>query len=79
MDMTIFDLHEDMIDRFISQDTDLYSRVIRQATNLDPTLDLLIHIRTFAVDNNHIIIEFPNGNVLAVDISASHYHKIEAM
>lgn len=77
MQLWIFDLDEHDIDKFISQDTDRYARILRPATDQDPTVDLIIQVRTFAVDDNHLIFEFPNNGILAVQVPSFHYHKIE--
>lgn len=79
MDITIYDLLEKEIDKFINQDGDLYSRVIRKATDLNPTVDLQISVRTFAVDSNYLIIEYPNSSVVAIKLLSCNYHKIEVM
>lgn len=79
MDITIYDLIETAIDKFINQDGDIYSRIIRPATDLNHTVDLLITVRTFAVDTNNIIIEYPNGTVVAIKLLSCNYHKIEVM
>lgn len=79
MDITIYDLLENEIDKFINQDGDLYSRVIRKATDLVRTVDLQISVRTFAVDCNNLIIEYPNSSVVAIKLPSCNYHKIEVM
>lgn len=79
MDITIYDLIETSVDKFISQDADLYCRIIRPATDLNHTVDLLITVRTFAVDSNNIIIEYPNNSVVAIKLPSCNYHKIEVM
>lgn len=77
MQLWIFDLDEHDIDKFISQDTDRYARILRPATDQNPTVDLIVQVRTFAVDYNHLIFEFPNNGILAVQVPSFHYHKIE--
>ena len=79
MELFIISLDEKMIDKFICQEADLYARIIRPAALNDSTVDLLIKVRTVAVDNNKIIIEFPNGAGLVVNMSNIHYHKIEVL
>ncbi len=79
MELWIFDLDEHDIDKFISQDTDRYARILRPATDKDPTVDLIIKVKTFAVDSEHLIFEFPNNGILAVQVPSFHYHKIEVM
>ena len=78
MHITIYDLVEDKIDDFISQDTDRYSCVI-SVHPLNHTVDLLINVNAVAVGDYCMIIEFPNKNTLVVDISSNYYHKIEVM
>ena len=72
-------LDEKMIDKFNCQESDVYARIIRPAVSYDPTVDLLIKVRTVAVDSNKIIIEFPNGAGLVVNVPNFHYHKIEVV
>lgn len=79
MDITIYDLIETAIDKFINQDGDIYSRIVRPATDLNRTVDLLITVRTFAVDSQNIIIEYPNNSVVAIKLPSCNYHKIEVM
>lgn len=79
MEITITDLLENQVDKFINQDTDIYGKVIRSATENNHTVDLVIKAKTFAVDNNHMIIEYPNINIVAVAISSCMYHKIEVI
>lgn len=78
MDITIFDLLEDKIDDFISQDTDRYGR-IDAVHPLEHTVDLFLNVNAIAVDDHRMIIEFPNNNILVVDIPSNYYHKIEVM
>ena len=78
MDMTIYDLASCQLDKFINQDTDLYGRVVETYTHED-TVDLLINIKTVAVDDHHIIIEFPNNAICAIPVDSFNYHKIEVM
>ena len=77
MTFIIHDLYEPDIDRFINDDSDRYGRVIRSASDEDPTFDLEISVRTVAVDDKHIIIEYPNGNTTVVPISSDNYHYLE--
>lgn len=79
MDITIYDLSEEVLDRFINQDTDRYGRVVRRASEFNKTVDLLINVKAFSVNEEHIFIEFPNGNSLLVPISSNYYHKIEVL
>lgn len=78
MDMTIYDLAENQIDKFINQDTDLYGRVV-STHPLEHTVDILVNIKTVAVDGHYIIIEFPNNNICAIPVDSYNYHKIEVM
>lgn len=78
MDITIYDLVEDKLDDFISQDTDRYGRVT-SVHPLEHTVDLLINVNSVAVDDHRMIIEFPNKGILVVDIPINYYHKIEVM
>ena len=79
MQIFIKSLDEKMIDKFICQESDVYARIIHPATLNDPTVDLLIRVRSVAVDNNKITIEFPNGAGFVVNVSSFHYHKIEVL
>lgn len=79
MEIIIKSLDVNSVDSFVCQDSDLYARIIRPESEIDPTVDLMIQIRTVAVDAEHIIIEFPNGSVFAVNIPSFHYHMIEVM
>ena len=76
---TIFDLALESVDEFISQDTDLFARIVRKETSLNPTVDLLINVKGFTVTVNAIAITFPNDNILFVKIPSSHYSKIEVL
>ena len=79
MEIIITDLLENQIDKFINQDTDVYGKVIRSATENNHTVDLVVKVKTFAVDSNHMILEYPNTNVVAISISSCMYHKIEVI
>lgn len=79
MEIIITDLLENEIDKFINQDTDLYGKVTRSATENNRTVDLVVKVKTFAVDNNHMILEYPNTNIVAISISSCMYHKIEVL
>lgn len=79
MDLTIYDLIESAVDKFINQDSDIYARIIRKPSKHDMTVDLLINVRTVAIDDSHIIIEYPNGAVAAINIPSCNYLKIEVM
>ena len=79
MDITIYDLSEEVLDRFINQDTDRYGRVVRRASEFNKTVDLLINVKAFSVNEEHIFIEFPNGNQLLVPVQSNYYHKIEVL
>lgn len=79
LDLTIYDLIESAVDKFIDQDGDVYGRIIRPATDLNHTVDLLLTVRTFAVDENNLIIEYPNNCVVAIKLPSCNYHKIEVM
>jgi hypothetical protein len=79
MDLTIYDLIESAVDKFINQDSDIYARIVREPSTFDQTVDLLINVRTVAIDDNHIIIEYPNGAVAAINIPSCNYLKIEVM
>ena len=79
MDLFIYDLAVDMVDRFINQDTDRFGRITRKESEFHNTVDLVINVKTVAVDSEHLIIEFPNGNVCAINVPSDHYHKMEIM
>lgn len=79
MEIIIHSLIESAVDKFISGDIDRYATLDRCATAEDNTVDIRIRVRTVAIDDNHIIFEFPNGSVLAVNIPSTHYHKIEVL
>lgn len=79
MDITIYDLIENAVDKFINPSSDLYGRIIREATDLEHTVDLQLTVRTFAVDSSHIIIEYPNDSVVAINIPSCEYLKIEVL
>ena len=79
MDLTIYDLIESAIDKFINQDSDIYAHIIRKPSKFEQTVDLLITVRTVAIDDNHIIIEYPKGAVAAINIQSCNYHKVEVM
>lgn len=79
MDITFYDLIETAVDKFINQDADLYGRIIRKATDLNHTVDLQLTVRTFAVDSNNVIIEFPNNSVVAINLPSCDYLKVEVM
>lgn len=79
MDLRIIELIESAVDKFINQDSDLYAHIDRKATSLNPTVDLTISVRTVAVDSNNIIIEYPNGNYVAINLPSCNYLKIEVM
>lgn len=79
MDITIYDLALDSVDDFISQDSDLYARIVRKETTFNQTVDLLINVKGFTVTVNAIAITFPNDNILFVKIPSSHYSKIEVL
>lgn len=79
MQIIINSLDYKVIDRLICQDSDMYARIIRPDSEEDPTVDVAIHIKTFAVDSEHLIIEFPNNSVLAINLPSFHYHTIEVL
>ena len=79
MDVTIFDLYVEDIDSFISQDTDLYARIVRKETKHNPTVDLLINVKGITVTEKMIAITFPDNNILFVKVPSNHYLKIEVM
>lgn len=79
MDLEFKDLHVDMVDRLINMDTETYGRIVRKATDLNHTVDFLLHVKTVAVDEHRFIIEFPNGNITTLQIPINTYHKIEVM
>lgn len=88
MDITIYDLVASEVDKLITHDSDIYGRSIRpgfamEAPNPEDrepqTVDLLFNVTAFAVDSHHIILEFPNGNILAAPLESYNYHKIEVM
>lgn len=67
------------VDDFVCQDTDLYARIMRDATIEDPTVDLIVQIRAVEIDDDHIVFLFPNNCVLAVNIPSFHYHMVEVL
>ena len=79
LDLFIYDLDESIIDRFINQDTDRYGRVTREAAEHHRTVDLIINVKTVAIDARYLIIEFPNGNVCKIDVPSNHYYKMEIL
>lgn len=79
MDITIFSLDLSIIDKLTTQDMDIYSRVIRKATDYDPTCDLLINLAGLTVTEHHMLFTFPNGNQFFIEVPSNYYHKIEVM
>lgn len=88
MDITIYDLLESEVDKLITHDSDMYGRSIRPGQSMESpfpedrvshTVDLLFNVTAVAVDAHHLIMEFPNGNILAVPLESYNYHKIEVM
>lgn len=88
MDITIYDLLESEVDKLITQDSDMYGRSLRPAQSMKSpfpedrvshTVDLLFDVTAVAVDDHHLIMEFPNGNILVVPLESYNYHKIEVM
>lgn len=79
MDITIYDLAVDDIDLFICSDTDRWGRIVRKESKSNPTVDLLINVKGFAVTENAIAITFPDDNIMFVKIASNHYLKIEVM
>ena len=79
MDIFIYDLDVNSVDKFINPDTDQYGRITRKETDVDQTVDLLINVKTVAIDENFIIVEYPNGNGAVFPVSSCHYHKIEVL
>lgn len=79
MDMIIYDLDVNLVDLFINQSADIYSRIIRKETEFDNTVDVQITVKCLAVDDHNIIIEYPNGAGVHIKIPSNHYHKIEVM
>ena len=79
LDLFIYDLDETVINRFINQDSDRYGRITRQATDGNKTVDMIINVKTVAIDARHLIIEYPNGAVCAINLPSSHYHKMEIL
>lgn len=76
MDIAIHNLSIEELDKFICQETDIYAYSI-QNPSAPGLVDLRIAIKTIAVDDNHIILEFPNDAVLVVEISNNSYTSIE--
>lgn len=79
LDITIYDLIESAVDKFIDQDGDIYGRIIRPISEFEKTVDLQLTVRTFAVDGNNLIIEYPNNAVVAIKLPSCNYLKIEVM
>ena len=79
MEIIINSLNDKIIDNFICQETDRYARIIRRSTDEDPTVDLLIKVRTVAVTPEAIVLDFPNGSLFSVNCPSIHYHKIEVI
>lgn len=79
LDITIYDLIESAVDKFIGQDGDIYGRIIRPVSKFNNTVDLQLTVRTFVVDGNNLIIEYPNNCLVAIKLPSCNYHKIEVM
>lgn len=79
LDLFIYDLSENLIDFFINQDTDRYGRITRQATECNKTVDMVINVKTVALDASRLIIEYPNGNTCTINVPSNHYHKMEIL
>lgn len=79
MDITIYDLLVDDVDKVLTQDTENYGRIIRQESTLDNTVDILFNVKGICVTENAINITFPNNNILFTSIPSDNYHKIEVM
>lgn len=77
MHITIYNLHEEVIDRLIDQDTDRFSTVTRED---DETIDVRIsNIETIAVCADKFSIRYKNGNFAVYRIPSNHYYRIEVM
>lgn len=79
MDLTIYNLIESSVDKFINQDSDIYARIVREPSKFEPTVDILMSVRTVAIDDSHVIIEYPNGAVAAINIPSCNYLRIGVM
>lgn len=78
MEIIIHTLVESAVDKFITGSEDRYMRVVPSEQGHN-TVDLYIKAKTVAVDSDHIIIEFPNSTVLAINIPSVNYYKIEVL
>lgn len=79
MDIFIYDLDLNSVDKITNDDTDRFGRITRKETELNHTVDMLINVRTVAIDDNYIVVEYPNGNAGVFNIPSFHYHKIEVL
>ena len=80
MEIIINSLDETVIDQFTVGDLDRHMRIIRPATEEDPTVDLYINrLRTFAVTPEAIVLDFATGEILSVNVPNFRYHKIEVL
>ena len=79
MDVTIKDLYEPALDKFINQDTDRFGRITRKATDHDRTVDLLINVDAITVGDHFISIKYPNGNIAFIPCKSDNYLKVEVM
>lgn len=79
MDIFIYDLTVSASEKFINTDAERYGRITRKETEHNHTVDMLINARTVAIDDNFIIVEYPNGTATAYNIPSCHYHKIEVL
>lgn len=87
MDLTIHDLAISELSKFqISElsNTDEdgvfpFVRVTRKPAPFNNTVDLLMTVRNVAVDSCHLVIVFPNNEILAVPLPSYSYLKLEVM
>lgn len=77
MQLKIKDIIIPALDRFVgNQDMDKYAKV-RYNLPSDIIVDLIINAISFAVDDTNMIIEFPNHNIAAFQVSNNEYSSIE--
>lgn len=87
MDLTIHDLSTTYLSRFqmseLSNSDEIdafpFVRITRKPAPFNNTVDLLITVRNVAVDESHLVIVFPNNEILAVPLPSYSYLKLEVM
>lgn len=80
MEIIINSLDETVVDEFAHGDLDRFVRIIRPATEEDPTVDVCINrLRTIAVTPEAIVLDLANDTIISVNIPSFRYHKIEVL